>query len=235
MRGPSVKPPFGTLLVAGGATHQEDYARALAADPRCRLLALADEPETSPRRKRWNEQLARELGIPVLPDLDTALARTDVSVVSICAEPERRARIILRCAEAGKHLYLDKPLAASADEARQLVAAIERAGVVNQMFSMVHTALATRARQIVRSGRLGDVVAIHADLLFAKGPAGTSRLGSPRVESRRPTQFERQDSKRELYNVGVYPLIFISWLLGRSVRRVSAVTANYFFREHQAN
>lgn len=235
LRGPTAKPPFGTLLIAGGATHQEDYARALAADSRCRLVALVDEPEISPRRKRWNEQLAGELSIPVLPDIDAALAREDVSIVSVCAEPERRARLIRRCAEAGKHLYLDKPLAASREEAQEVAASIAQAGVVNQMFSMVHTPMAQRARRLVRSNRLGDVVGIHVDLFFAKGRTGTARFGRPRVESKRPTRFETIDSKRELYNIGVYPLIFISWLLGRPVRRVSASTANYFFQEHQAN
>src|SRR6185312_1923269 len=80
-----VKPPFGVLLIAGGATHQENYAAALAADPRCRLVGLADEPGLSPRRQAWNERLAHELKIPVLPDLDAALARDDVQVVSVCA------------------------------------------------------------------------------------------------------------------------------------------------------
>jgi myo-inositol 2-dehydrogenase / D-chiro-inositol 1-dehydrogenase len=49
-----------------------------------------------------NERLAKRLGIPVLPDLDAALRREDVQIVSICAEPMRRGRIILRAAEAGK-------------------------------------------------------------------------------------------------------------------------------------
>ncbi|MFO0954900.1 MAG: Gfo/Idh/MocA family oxidoreductase [Isosphaeraceae bacterium] len=235
VRNPPGKPPYGTLLIAGGATHQEDYARALAADPRCKVLAVVDEPDVSPRRKEWNARLAQELNIPVWDDLDAALARDDVHVVSVCAEPDRRARVILRCAQAAKHLYLDKPLAASADEDRRIVSAVRQAGVVSQMFSMVHTTTAARARQVVRSGRIGEIVAVHVDQHFAKGPAGTATPGKPRAETRRPSQFERVDTKREMYNVGVYPVVLISWLLGRPVRRVSSATGNYFFREHQAN
>ena len=64
------------------------YAPAFAADPRCRLIGLADENDVSPRRRALNEQLAQSLGIPQLASLEDALARTDVHVVSVCAEPE---------------------------------------------------------------------------------------------------------------------------------------------------
>ncbi len=229
------KPPYGVLLVAGAHTHQENYAEDFAADPRCRLIGVTDTPGVSRRRQALNEELAKRLGIPLLPDLDQALAREDVHVVSVCAEPERRAGIMVRCARAGKHLYLDKPMAASVEEAVAVAAAIREAGVVSQMFSQVHWPASARVRQIVDSGSLGGLRAIHFDLTFAKGPAGTVPIDKPRAEQRKPERFELVDSKREMYNVGVYPLVLLHWLLARRVRRVFAVTANYFFTEHRRN
>ena len=85
------------------------------------------------------------------------------------------------------------------------------------------------------SGSLGQLQAIHFDLSFAKGPAGTVPIDRPRRERPRPQRFETVDSKRELYNVGVYSLVLLHWLSGRRVRRVHAATANYFFAEHQRN
>jgi len=231
----AAKPPYGVLLVAGGHTHQENYAEDFAADSRCRLVGVADEPDVPPRRRALNEKLARKLGIPVLPDLDRALARDDVHLVSVCAEPERRARVMVRCAEAGKHLYLDKPMTASVDQADAVAAAIRRAGVASQMFSMVHWPISGRVRRAVESGSLGDLRAIHFDLTFAKGQAGTVPIDKPRIEHERPRQFERVDSKREMYNVGVYSLVQLHWLLARRVRRVFAATGNYFFAEHRRN
>lgn len=229
------KPPYGVLLVAGGHTHQENYAGDFAADPRCRLVGIADEPDVPPRRQRLNEKLARELGIPVLPDLDRALARDDVHIVSVCAEPERRARVMVRSAEAGKHLYLDKPMTASVEEADAVDAAIRKAGVASQMFSQVHWPISGRVRRAVESGSLGDLRAIHFDLTFAKGRAGTVPIDKPRAEHQRPRRFELVDSKREMYNVGVYSLVQLHWLLARRVRRVFAATGNYFFAEHRRN
>jgi len=225
--------PWGVLLVAGDHTHQPGYAEALAADSRCRLIGLADEDDVPAARRMLNERLAHRLGVPVLPDLAAALRREDVQIVSICAEPERRGRIIVQAARAGKHLYLDKPLAGTLTDADAIVAAVQEHGVVAHMFSQVHWKTARRVRHLVESGRLGKLQAVHCDLCFAKGHGGTADLTRPRRESARPERFELADAKRELTNVGVYHVVLLLWLLHRPVLRVSATTGNYFFVEHQ--
>ena len=82
--------PFGLLLITGNQTHQENYARAFAADDRCRLIGLTDEASLPTRRRELNQELADELGIPFFEDFSEAVNRDDVDFVSICAEPERR-------------------------------------------------------------------------------------------------------------------------------------------------
>ena len=195
---------FGVLLVSGRLTHQENYALNLRADPRCIVVGLSDEAEISSERAQLNRQFAEDMGIPYWPNLDEALAREDVQIVSICAEPERRGRIVARCAEAGKHVYIDKPLTPYLADADAAVAAIERAGVRSQMFSSNHQAWVQQARQVVDSGELGDLVAIHVDNLFAKGPGGTAALGRPRRAIYPPVISNFVDAKAELYAMGVY-------------------------------
>jgi predicted dehydrogenase len=224
--------PYGVLLVSGGHTHQELYAPAFAADPRCRLVAVTDEPDVDPRRRELNERFARALGLPYLPDLGDALARLDVHIASVCAPPERRGRIAVRCAEAGKHLYLDKSLAPTRAEADAVVAAVRRAGVRSQMFTFVTAPWARRAKAILRADRCGRLLAVHADTFFAKGHAGTARLG-PRREEYPPARHQLTEAKREWDNVGVYPVALVRWLTGQAFRSAYGVTANYFFAEHQ--
>ncbi len=161
--------------------------------------------------------------------------RGDVQVVSVCAEPRRRARIMVRCAQAGKHVYLDKPMAASSAEARQVVAAVREAGVLSHMFSQVRIPVASRLRQAIASSSVGELRGLHFDLIFAKGVPGTARIDAPRQESAQPTLFEALESKRELANVGVYPLTLLEQLLRRRVTKIACHTANYFFEEHQRN
>jgi predicted dehydrogenase len=224
---------YGILLVSGSHTHQELYAPAFAADPRCHIVAVTDEADVDAGRRALNERMAAGLGVPYEPDLDRALARKDVHVVSVCAPPERRGRIILRCAAAGKHLYLDKPLVPTLAEADAVVAAVHQAGVRSHMFSFITQPWAQKAKRLVDENRLGALRAVHADFLFAKGRQGSARLGAPRREEDPPGRQQLVEAKRELDNVGVYPVSLVPWLTGRKFRTVYGVTANYFFAEHQ--
>jgi predicted dehydrogenase len=227
------KPPYGVLLVTGSHTHQENYAAAFAADKRCRLVAVTDEPDIDKKRRTLNERLADALGIPYVGDLGKALARTEAQVVSICAPPECRGRIAVRCAEAGKHLYMDKPLAPKLEEADAIVAAVRKAGVRSHMFSFITMPWAREAKKRLAEKQLGKLLAIHADVFFAKGRTGTAKLGLPRKEEYPPQRHQLVEAKRELDNVGVYPITLIRWLTGRRFRTVYGLTANYFFQEHQ--
>lgn len=224
---------FGLLLVTGNQTHQENYARAFAADPRCRLVGLTDEA-TEPRRTELNRKLAEELEIPFLEDFPAAVRRDDVDFVSICSEPERRLKLTLECIEAGRHLYLDKDPAPTVDAARQIADAASEKNLLSQAFSLIRVPAAARAKAVLQSGELGDLLGIHCDITFAKGTSGTATLG-PREEKPNPTRFSFFDSKREFLCVGWYALAFFSWLTGKKVNSVDATTSNYFFTEHQKN
>jgi predicted dehydrogenase len=224
---------YGILLVTGSHTHQENYGAALAADQRSRIVALTDEANIDRRRRDLNERLAKQFNVPYIPDLDKALALREVNVVSVCAPPERRGRIAVRCAAAGKHLYLDKSLVPQLREADDLVAAVQKAGVKSHMFSFVSQPWARAAKRVLEGGRLGRLLAIHADTFFAKGVTGTAKLGGRRREEFPPQRHQLVEAKREMDNCGVYPITLIRWLTARRFRTIHCITANYFFQEHQ--
>jgi predicted dehydrogenase len=227
------EPKYGVLLVTGSLTHQENYAAAFAADKRCKLIAVTDEADIDAKRRELNERLARALGVPYVPDLAKALERKDVNVVSVCAPPERRGRIIVRCAQAGKHLYLDKSLCPRLQEADAIVDVVGKAKVRSHMFSFITAPWARAAKRLLEANRLGQLRAIHADAFFAKGKVGTAKLGTPRKEEYPPERHQLVEAKRELDNVGVYPITLVRWLTGRKFRTVYGLTGNYFFEEHQ--
>lgn len=224
---------YGVLLVGGSHTHQENYARAFAADSRCRLIGLTDETDVPLRRKSLNLRLAAELQIPFFDDFDAALQRDDVQIVCLCPEPERRMRLVEQAARAGKHVYIDKPIGTNLDDGKRVLAAIEQTGVTSQMFSLVRSPVAQRANQVLKSGQLGELLAIDCELCFAKGHAGTADLSRPRIESDHADRFTFLDAKRELFCVGLYPLVLFQWLTGQRFRNLYATTGNYFFESHQ--
>ena len=222
------------LLVGGNRTHQETYGRAFAEDPRCCVVAVSDESDVPAYRTELNRLLAAELGVPYIDDLDPALARDDVHIVSTCADIERRGRVGTACALAGKHVYFDKPLAGNVAHALAIADAVAQSGVRSQMFTHTGWPWAQAAKAAVDAGEVGELLAVHADMLMAKGRPGTAPAGRVRRETESPERFTFVEAKRELFDMGVYPVSMIHWLTGRRVRSVSGITANYFFAEHAA-
>ena len=159
---------YGVLLVGCKRSHQESHAAVFAAQPRCRLVAVAAEAGDPEGRVHQYQQLADELNLPFIPDLDEALARDDVHIVSSTPAVERRGAVAVRCLEAGKHVYLDKPLAGSVEDADAIVAASRRAVGRAQMFTQNEAGWVKAARRPSRK----DV--------SARSRRYTPRLCSPR-------------------------------------------------------
>ena len=224
---------YGVVAVGGNRTHLEDYARKFAADPRCELKAVADQPGLPEYREGLNRLLAAELELPYLP-LEQALALEGVDIVINCADVERRAPVAVAVLAAGKHLYADKPLAGTREAAREIAAAAAAAGVTTQMFTQVWTAWAQQARAAIDAGVTGTVHAVHCDMLMAKGKPGTVAPGTVRRERPGDGRFTFVAGKRELFDMGVYPIALVQWLTGRRIAEVYAMTGNYFFAEHAA-
>lgn len=100
---------------------------------------------------------AREIGCVVwTADYRELLARDDVDMVDCCVPNYLHEEIVLAAAEAGKHIYCEKPLANNLAEARRMVQAVEQAGVKGQMtFNFRFLPAISRARQLIAAGFLG--------------------------------------------------------------------------------
>lgn len=90
--------------------------------------------------------------------LDDVLADPDVEAVAIATPVKSHYDIGTACLEAGKHVLVEKPLATASEDARAMVDAAERAGLV---LMCDHTFCYTPAVQMIRDrvldGSLGDV------------------------------------------------------------------------------
>lgn len=226
---------LGVLCIGGLQTHQENHAAGFHADERAHIVAVADEAGIDERRRALNVRLAEQYDVPYIEGIEEALALPEVDIVSMCADVERRHRVAVACANAGKYLYLDKPLASNAGCAESIVEAVVEAGVVSQMYSFVNTPWAKAAKECVESGRLGKLLSVHTDILFAKGPGGTAAGDGLRAETAEPTAFTFVESKREFFDLGVYPIGLCLWLADSEPVEVSALTGNYFFEQHERN
>src|SRR5580704_638731 len=98
-------------------------ATTLAASDKLRLVRAVD---TDPRAGDW----ARERGLSVSVELGPALDDPTVEALILCTPHSRHREQILRVAQAGKHVFCEKPLALTRRDAVDCVAACEAAGVV---------------------------------------------------------------------------------------------------------
>jgi len=219
----------GIILAGGSRSHQENYATAFAAAG-CRLLAVGVAPGLDEAEAARHAELAAGLGLPLLP-LEAAVALPGASIASICVSLPHRPRVAALCAAAGLNLYLDKPLAGSAEDAAAIAAAVHVAGVGAQVFSHVTADWARAARAAIREGRLGRILAVHSDMLMAKG---LSAIVASKVRQEHGSFADvGQDLvKRELTDMGIYPVSLVAWLLGTRALSVQAVTANHAFAQH---
>lgn len=75
------------------------------------------------RKPESRERLSKELGgLPTFADFNIALAQTKPNVVSINTYPDTHAEYVRKSLEAGAHVFVEKPLALTVDEAQELVA-----------------------------------------------------------------------------------------------------------------
>ncbi len=98
------------------------YHYALPADA-IRIVGVATA------RRETAEAAAREIGCPVwTDDYRTLLARADVDLVDICVPNAYHEEILNAAAAAGKHVYIEKPLAMDLPQAERMAAALDAAG-----------------------------------------------------------------------------------------------------------
>lgn len=139
-------------LVGCGAIASYAHLRVLGHLRGAVLVAVADrDPEARARARR----LAR---VPVHDRAEDLLGRDDVHALVICAPTPLHAELAVAAAVAGKHFYLEKPIATNVEDARRVVEAATRAGVVTAIgFNRRLHPLYQQARDVLRAGRIGRV------------------------------------------------------------------------------
>lgn len=138
------------LLGAGriGRVHAQNLAYRL---PQARLTAVADVFAEVAR------QLAAEYAIPAAyDDPRRVLDDPSVDAVVICTSTDTHAALITAAAQAGKHIFCEKPIALDLAAIDAALATAERAGVKLQIgFNRRFDPNFARVRQAIASGEIG--------------------------------------------------------------------------------
>jgi myo-inositol 2-dehydrogenase/D-chiro-inositol 1-dehydrogenase len=125
------------------------HAGNVARIPGLSLVGVADVvPDAA-------QALAQEAGAEVAAT-DELLARPDVDAVLVTTPPDTHAELICAAAQAGKHVFCEKPLATSLADAGRAVRAVEHAGVLLQIgYNRRFDPNLRAVREAVAEGRVG--------------------------------------------------------------------------------
>jgi len=97
-------------------------------------------------------------GIETSSDPGAVIARPDIDIVVIATPVNSHHALATAALSAGKHCFIEKPMASSVAEAEQLIELAERKGLtifVDHTF--IYTGAVRKMKEIVSSGRLGDI------------------------------------------------------------------------------
>jgi predicted dehydrogenase len=147
--------------VAGLGYWGPNLARNFDRLPDAELAWLCDESE---------ERLARHgaafPGARTTTSLDDLLADETLDAVVLATPVPTHARLALKVLEAGKHCFVEKPLAQSVEEAEQVVAAARAAERVLMVGHLLEYHPGVEAlKQLVDAGELGDVRYVYSNRL----------------------------------------------------------------------
>jgi len=94
------------------------------------------------------------------------IERDDIDLIDIVTPNNTHAEIAIAAAEAGKHVFCEKPLALSLDQAKQMLEAVNKAGVTHMICHNYRFAPAVQfAKKLIEEGRLGKIYHIRATFL----------------------------------------------------------------------
>ena len=115
-------------------------------------LAAISDPEPEPAAT-----LARDFSVPVRPWADV-LADTGIPAVAIAAPAALHAQLVDEALEAGKHVFVEKPLALGVQDAEAVVAKAEDRGRTLMVGHLMryHPAF-RRLHDLIRAGELGTL------------------------------------------------------------------------------
>lgn len=170
--------------------------------PDAELTYICDASEAA--RARWAPQLPAARAVA---DMEELLADPELDAVVLATPVPSHAQLALRALEAGKHCFVEKPLARSLAEAEQVVTAAREADRVLMVGHLLeyHPGV-ERLKAIADGGELGDIHYIYSHRL---------NLGQIRVD------------ENALWSLGAHDVSVVLLLAGEEPSEVEAFGESY--------
>ncbi|WP_211745818.1 Gfo/Idh/MocA family oxidoreductase [Paenibacillus sp. Marseille-Q4541] len=163
---------------------------AIQQSERGQVIAIASRDESRAA------EVAAELNIPkAYGSYDALLADEEIDAVYIPMPNHLHMEWTIRAARAGKHVLCEKPAALNEKQVSQMIEVCREENVVfAEAFMYRYHPKHRRVKEIIESGEIGEVRAIHANFTYNN------------CEDKDNVRFQKNMGGGSLYDVGVYPI-----------------------------
>lgn len=203
--------PCGVALFGCGGVSSGHFS-AYATNPRARLVAAVDvRPELAEAAaKKWGAE-------HWYTSTAEALANPDVRIADLCLPHHLHAPVAIEAANAGKHVFVEKPIANTLDEADAMIAACRE----NRVLLMVDQTKRYQNRhrtikELLDAGYVGEPILVRGaylqDITYAW----------QHMEPERRKGYWKHDGV--ISGIGIHALDMLRWLIGEAVE-VQAVAS----------
>lgn len=183
--------------VIGVGNMGRHHARVYSELPSVKLVAVADPNE------KIGKEIAEKFNCKYYKSYKEMLKNEEIDLVSIAAPTKFHKEISLDCIDAGKHILIEKPIASTVNEAKQIVQRAKSKGI---KFTVGHierfNPAVLKLKEMIDEGKLGEIVMIS-----------TFRMG--------PTPNQIKDAN-VVIDIGVHDIDIMNWLFGKLPTRVYA-------------
>lgn len=157
------------------------------------------------RRLEMAREGARDLGCARFTDnYRDILTMEDIDVVSICTPNAAHAEMAAAFMRAGKHIYIDKPLAVTAEDAELIARTATETGVFTRVaFNNRFYPATLRAKELINEGKIGEILTLNARYLHS---------GS--IAKDKPIGWKQSAQGGVILDLGSHVLDLLTWLCG---------------------
>jgi len=150
------------VAIVGAGTMGHIHASCCRDAEGAELVAIVDVAEDRARK------FADEHGIKAYPDVKAVCTDPAIDIVAVCVPTPWHRETALEAAKGGKHVFLEKPIARTLDEAQEILDGCDKAGVKLFVGHVVrYFQEYCKAKELIDEGKVGNVGVVR---LLRGGP-----------------------------------------------------------------
>jgi len=198
---------YNAAIIGCGAIHTM-HVNAIAKCANVKLAAVVDIDENLVKK------VASDYKCDFYTDYKEVLKQNNIDVVHICTPHYLHAPMAIEAMRAGKHVFIEKPMAISVSDAQKMIKVQEETGkILGVCFQNRYNETSIKVKEVLDSGRLGKIIGGKAFVTWHRNQDYYARGGW------RGTW--EKEGGGVLINQAIHTLDLLQWFIG-DVDRIKA-------------